>query len=168
MFVCCVLSGRGLCDKLITRPEESCRLWCVVCDLETSRMRRPWPALGRSATKKKCKIDSWIWGAFSVVILQMSRAACSAVVIWLVYNPVIRFPFSCGFFSGLQARSYRIARTEYAKQTGRQAHYIALVFRPNENSALYSGAFARTKIRENVFHWCEPRRSRSAYQFWPR
>ena len=39
---CDVLSGRGLCDGLITRPEESCRLWCVVeCDLETSRMRRP-------------------------------------------------------------------------------------------------------------------------------
>ena len=37
-----VLSGRGLCDELITRPEESYRLWCVVvCDLETSRMRRP-------------------------------------------------------------------------------------------------------------------------------
>ena len=51
---CCVLSGRGLCDELITRPEESYRLWCfVVCDLETSRMRRPWPALGRSATAKK-------------------------------------------------------------------------------------------------------------------
>jgi len=34
---CCVLSGRGLCDELITRPEESYRLWCVVvCDLETS------------------------------------------------------------------------------------------------------------------------------------
>jgi hypothetical protein len=32
MFVCsecCVLSGRGLCDGLITRPEESYRLWCV-------------------------------------------------------------------------------------------------------------------------------------------
>ena len=57
MFVCCeccVLSGRGLCDELITRPEESYRLWCVVvCDLETSRMRRPWPALGRSDTEKK-------------------------------------------------------------------------------------------------------------------
>ena len=26
---CCVLSGRGLCDGLITRPEESYRLWCV-------------------------------------------------------------------------------------------------------------------------------------------
>jgi hypothetical protein len=27
---CCVLSGRGLCGGLITRPEESYRLWCVV------------------------------------------------------------------------------------------------------------------------------------------
>ena len=25
----CVLSGRGLCDGLITRPEESYRVWCV-------------------------------------------------------------------------------------------------------------------------------------------
>jgi len=34
---CCVLSGRGLCDELITRPEVSYRLWYVVeCDLETS------------------------------------------------------------------------------------------------------------------------------------
>jgi len=45
VYVCCegrVLSGRGLGDELITRPEESYRLWCVVvCDLETSRMRRP-------------------------------------------------------------------------------------------------------------------------------
>jgi len=40
MFVCCeccVLSGRGLCDGLITRPEESYQLWrVVVCDQETS------------------------------------------------------------------------------------------------------------------------------------
>jgi len=35
---CCVLSGRGLCDELITRPEESYRLWCVVCDLETTKI----------------------------------------------------------------------------------------------------------------------------------
>ena len=56
MFVCCeccVFSGRGLCDELITRPEESYLMWCVVvCDLETSRMGRPWPALGCSATGK--------------------------------------------------------------------------------------------------------------------
>jgi hypothetical protein len=30
-----VLSGRDLCDELITRPEESYRLWRVVCDQET-------------------------------------------------------------------------------------------------------------------------------------
>ena len=46
IFVCCecsVLSGRGLCDQLITRPEESYRLWCVVvCDIETSRMGAPY------------------------------------------------------------------------------------------------------------------------------
>jgi len=37
------LSGRGLCDELITRPEESYRMWClVVCDLETSRMGAPY------------------------------------------------------------------------------------------------------------------------------
>jgi len=29
---CCVFLRRGLCDGLITRPEESYRLWCfVVC-----------------------------------------------------------------------------------------------------------------------------------------
>ena len=50
IVVCCQVE---VCDELITRPEESYRLWCVVvCDLETSRMRRPWPALGRSATGK--------------------------------------------------------------------------------------------------------------------
>jgi len=36
---CCVLSGRGLCDELITRPEEYYRMWCVVvCDLETTKI----------------------------------------------------------------------------------------------------------------------------------
>ena len=40
--VCCVLSGRSLCDEPIIRPEKSYRLWRVVaCHLETSRMRRP-------------------------------------------------------------------------------------------------------------------------------
>ena len=57
MFVCCecrVLSDRSLCDELITRPEESYRLWCVVvCDIETSRMRRPWPNGGCCAKNKQ-------------------------------------------------------------------------------------------------------------------
>jgi hypothetical protein len=50
MFVCCeccVLSGRGLCDGFITRPEESYRLWhVVVCDQDTSKTKRLRPATG--------------------------------------------------------------------------------------------------------------------------
>jgi len=59
MFVCCdywVFTGRGLCDELITRPEESYRPWyVVVCDLETSWMRRPWPNGGLSRQKQTNK-----------------------------------------------------------------------------------------------------------------
>jgi len=55
MFVCCeccVLSGRGLCDGLIIRSEESYRLWrVVICDHKTSQTRRLKPLEG-------CKIQS--------------------------------------------------------------------------------------------------------------
>jgi hypothetical protein len=52
-FECFALLSRDLCDELIVRAEDYYRLWwAVVCDLETSWMKRPWSALGRSATKK--------------------------------------------------------------------------------------------------------------------
>jgi hypothetical protein len=44
----CVLSDRGLCVGLITRPEKSYRVRCV-CDREASVMRRPWPTRGCGA-----------------------------------------------------------------------------------------------------------------------
>jgi len=54
MFVCCVLSGRGLCDDLITRPEESYRLWCVVvCDLENLRNEEAMTRIGSQRHSKK-------------------------------------------------------------------------------------------------------------------
>jgi hypothetical protein len=59
MFVscgCCVMSGRGLCDELVPRPEESYRLWCVsnVCDHETSTERGdPGPYKAVEPYKKK-------------------------------------------------------------------------------------------------------------------
>jgi len=50
MFVCCECCVR----RADHSSRGSYRLWCVVvCDLETSGMRRPWPTLGRSATGKK-------------------------------------------------------------------------------------------------------------------
>ena len=51
---CCVLSGTGLCDELIIRPEESYRLWCVaVCDLENIKNEEVITRVGSQRHKKK-------------------------------------------------------------------------------------------------------------------
>ena len=51
-----MLSGRGLCDELITRPEESCRLWCVVvCDLENLKNEEAMTSVGSQSHSKKKK-----------------------------------------------------------------------------------------------------------------
>ena len=43
-YECYVLLVRGLYDELISRLEESYRLWWVaVCDLEALKIKRPWP-----------------------------------------------------------------------------------------------------------------------------
>jgi hypothetical protein len=56
MFVCCELSGRGICDELITRPEESYRLWCVaVCDPETNKTE----AMVRVRSQRHRKKQTW-------------------------------------------------------------------------------------------------------------
>jgi hypothetical protein len=49
-----VLSGRDLCDGLITHPEESYRIWrVVVCDQETSKneeAKAPYRAVENTTT----------------------------------------------------------------------------------------------------------------------
>jgi len=59
------LSGRGLCDELITRPEESYRLCCVVvCDLETSRIGAPY-IYDISGLRVNANLRSWAaWAVF--------------------------------------------------------------------------------------------------------
>ena len=66
---CCVLSGRGLCYELITRPEESYRLWCVVvCDLENFKNEEAMTRVGSQRhSKKKRKILEkfrYKWGPY--------------------------------------------------------------------------------------------------------
>ena len=55
---CCELSGRGLCDEMITRPEKSYRLWReVVCDLENlvnEEALAHWGLSRQKQTKQKC------------------------------------------------------------------------------------------------------------------
>jgi hypothetical protein len=49
---CCVLSGRGLCEGPVTRPQEPCRVWCVSeCDREATIIRWPCHTGGCSATE---------------------------------------------------------------------------------------------------------------------
>jgi hypothetical protein len=49
-----VMSRRGLCDELITRPEESYRLRCVVvCDLENLKNAEAMTRVGSQRHKKK-------------------------------------------------------------------------------------------------------------------
>jgi len=49
-----VLSGRGLCDELITRREESYRMWCVVvCDLENLKNEETMTRVGSQRHRKK-------------------------------------------------------------------------------------------------------------------
>jgi hypothetical protein len=75
-YECCVLSGRGLYEELIPRTEESYQLWCVVvCDLETSRMRRLWPT-GAVApkTNETCKFwDRITWTKVAQVTASISN-----------------------------------------------------------------------------------------------
>ena len=49
-----MLSGRDLCDELITRPEESYRLWFVIVyDLENLKNEEAMTRVGSQRHKKK-------------------------------------------------------------------------------------------------------------------
>ena len=91
-----MLSGRGLCDALITRPEESYRMWrVVVCDLESSRMR-PWPALCRSATGGG---DSGLTRASSQLNAQIIQRLQSKILRSITNAP--RYVSNCTLHNGL-------------------------------------------------------------------
>jgi hypothetical protein len=49
--VCCQVEVSVTSWSLVQRSPTDCG--ASLCGLETSRMRRPWPTLGRSATAKK-------------------------------------------------------------------------------------------------------------------
>ena len=81
---CCVLSGRGLCDELITRPEESYRLWCVVlCDLETSWMRRPWPTGGEGLLRPPKRKNALIWNKNKLLTARMYRVESFKIEVFM-------------------------------------------------------------------------------------
>jgi len=81
MFVgceCCVLSGRGLCDELITCPEKSYRLWCVVvCDLENLKNEEAMTHVGSQSPRKK-----------KIIYLNSLYSLMTLVLYFLTLNPL--------------------------------------------------------------------------------
>jgi hypothetical protein len=76
----CVLLGRGLYVGLITRPEESNRLWCV------------W-VWSRSARNRKIIISDFAWhydfpvhGAFPHVVLTFSQQIAQVVLFLFIFS----------------------------------------------------------------------------------
>jgi hypothetical protein len=55
---CCVLSGRGLCEGPITRPEESYRVWCVELSVIEEPHRRGLGLLGSVEPWEKMYFDT--------------------------------------------------------------------------------------------------------------
>jgi len=92
MFVCCeccVLSGRGLCDELITRLQESYRLCCVVvCDLENLKNEEGMTRFGSQRHWKKIEERTErkvsIFFNFNCLQIAKSRTTRQAVhVAWM-------------------------------------------------------------------------------------
>jgi hypothetical protein len=105
-----MLSGRSLCDGLITRPEESYRLSCVVvCDLETTWIRWSWPTVGggcHASIKQTNKQTNWQtggrtdWRVLRLAPLQISiRSVNKAFPLHYASSSLIMLPSNETFHS---------------------------------------------------------------------
>jgi hypothetical protein len=101
MFVCecCVLAGRGLCDELIARPEESYRLWCVVvCDLENLKNKEAMTHVGSQCHRKK--ITRLMFLIFFLYLFFFVLYVCFLLCVFCVFHiscTFSQFLYSCFF-----------------------------------------------------------------------
>ena len=72
-----MLSGRGLCDEMITLPEESYRLWCVVvCGLEKNlKNEEAMTRVKSQRHKKRVKTQLYIFTQKSTLGIQLHVSA---------------------------------------------------------------------------------------------
>jgi hypothetical protein len=76
-YECCVLSGRGLCDRPIPRAEESYRLWrVIVCDLETARWGSPDPRWAVAP-----QTDKILWTPVALISAHLTGIAVAHIYI---------------------------------------------------------------------------------------
>jgi len=79
------VSGRGLCDKLITRPEESYRMWCVVvCDLGNLKNEEAMTRVGSQRhRKRKILVVFWLVNLYSLFVGYSQSVITWHVTGWL-------------------------------------------------------------------------------------
>jgi hypothetical protein len=107
--VCCQV--RGFCEGLITRPEESYWLWCVImCGLETLGMRRLWPTGGGGSVQSKTKLCALNTTPVTLCTNKMysfikwrltedgfyCRNMWERLWLWITYN-VAHFTYTCWY-----------------------------------------------------------------------
>jgi hypothetical protein len=96
-----VLSGRGLCDELITRPEETYRLrYVVVSDLEISWMRRPCPRGGGGVSH--LKQTKW-------VTLPLTKSLSQELILPLITSVAHSFAYTLSINSYPVNVEYRVS-----------------------------------------------------------
>jgi hypothetical protein len=102
---CCVLSGRGVCDWLIARPEVLPSVVCLIeCHHEVLVIRRPWPTTGSCFTGENTGTSS----NFLSKTLKIKVKTCYRSPQWLVFIIVVLLSrlssdhdnFSQGLYAG--------------------------------------------------------------------
>ena len=86
------MSGRCLCDELITRPEEPYRLWCVVvCDLEKTNLvnEEAKANLGAIVPRKKIKRQNFYPQIFISFIRRQYDKICLVFTHHKSRNPTV-------------------------------------------------------------------------------
>ena len=105
-----VLSGKSLYDGPITRPEESYRLWCVtVCDLEASRIRRPWPALGCCTRRRQSWLPKPRGSQRTINICRVRGTATGWGTVLQAWSSRVQFPRIFGILHCLNASGRTMA-----------------------------------------------------------
>jgi hypothetical protein len=142
--VCCVLSGRSICDELITRPDESYRLWRVgVCDLETSLYEEAIAIAGLQSQRDKQTMQLLIARIYFVCACREIRMF--AWQIWLILHRT----------HNLMHRQYKIIYTDapisssYFRFLSNPVSLLCFFVRKPSNPSLH---FVSYMIQYTFFH----------------
>jgi len=93
-YDCCVLSRRGLCNVLITRPEESYQVWCVWVWFRNLNLTVEPPVGGEKDTILAMTLKSWSWSCLHGFPTngQLSSSSSFLLILLLLLLPLALQP----------------------------------------------------------------------------